>query len=146
MKNCAALAVCLAINSGCSSQSAPSEQPHLLTTPRSHANYVWMLAKTKGQLIVLNGCVALQKANSNPSTLVFPPDYSIKLMDGKWLIRDSFGGSVGSIGDHLEIGGGETPTLNFNDTSGCQPPFWLVTPKDRREWVPPRVKPPPVPE
>lgn len=136
----AALAILLGVSSGCSSENAPSEKPHLLTTPRSHAHYVWMLGKTTGQLTVQDGCVTIQTANSRPRTLVFAPDYSIELIDGKWLIRDSFGGPVGSIGEQLEIAGGETPQLNFSDTSGCKSPFWLVTPKDRREWVPPGIK------
>jgi hypothetical protein len=142
----AAIAICIAVTSGCSSETAPSEMPHLITTPRSDANYVWMLAKTTGQLTVVDGCVAIQTANSRPKTLVFAPDYSVEWIDGKWLIRDSFGGTVGSVGEQLEIGGGETPKLNFSDSSGCRSPFWLVTPKDRREWVPPGVKAPPVPE
>jgi hypothetical protein len=145
VKVLAALAACITTSSGCSSQTAPSEKPHLLSTPRSQASYEWMLSKTTGELTVLNGCVAIKTAKTAPRTVVFAPDYTLTSVDGKWQIRDSLGGQVGSIGDQVELGGGEAPALNFSDSSGCQGPYWIATPKDRREWVPSGAKPPLIP-
>ena len=144
MKTLASTAVCLLLLLGCEQQKV-NERPLLLSIPRANATYVWMLALPRGQLIVQNGCVAIRPQKGDTYTLVFPPDYSLSFVNGKWQILDSFSQVVGSVGDYVELGGGETPSAPAGVSAGCDAPFWRVKPKDVRETVPPGVAPPPVP-
>ena len=105
-----------------------------------------MLARTRGELIVNEGCVALRSSHGDIHTLVFPPDYTLVLVDQKWQIKNSLGKGVGSVGDSIDLGGGESHVLPPGVASGCKGPFWRVTPKDVREQVPPGMDPPPIPD
>ena len=144
MKNFAAVLTCLLAIAACTDRADPDKAPYLLTTPIANATYVWMLGLNAGELIVWNGCVALRH-NATSHTLVFPPNYTLEFQAGNWHIKDSFGQEIGAIGDQIEIGGGETNLLAFDNPEGCKKPYWKVTPRDRREMVPPGLTPPPVP-
>ena len=145
MKNLAFIAVCAILAAACGERNVAGEKPHLLTMPPSDSPRVSMLALTQGTLTTQSGCVAIQN-RSNRSTLVFPPGYTLAFVGNQWQVRDSFGAVVGSIGEHVTIGGGERRDLPFSSSSGCISPYWIVTPRDRREMVPAGMTPPPVPD
>ena len=145
MKTLVAAVMCLLAILGCDRHEIVEEEPLLLSTPRASATYVWMLAQISGQLIVQNGCIAIHRPQGGTHTLVFPPDYSLGFINGQWQITNSFGHVIGSVGDHVELGGGEIPSLPPGISPGCNAPFWKVTPIDVRERVPPGNSPPPIP-
>ena len=137
MKHLAALVLISAFLVACTPQEVVAERPQLLVTPHSSASTTWMLALTRGKIVTKNGCVALRVSQGQTYSLVFPPAYTLRLVDGTWQVVDSLGGVVGSMGDYLEVSGGESKTVPSGVSPQCSAPYWVVTPKNRIELVPP---------
>ena len=124
------------------------EPPHLVqVTPTAHVNTCYLSVR-RGELRIRNGCVALQnipppgQAPLRTAVMVFPRHYTIKEVQGRWLILTSRGVKWGAMGETIDAPGAELfPELVDRivdpiDQRRCPGPYWLVTPRHEEEMRP----------
>jgi hypothetical protein len=113
-----------------SSTSPPSHGssfPQQINTP-----VAYMDALLTGELVVINGCLWVKdNYGNNPILLIWPPGFSAQAEQGIIQVLDSTGKRVASVGDWIEVGGGQVPTptyLGLIDPlpENCPGPYWLV--------------------
>jgi len=111
-----------------SSPSPPSHGssfPQLINTP-----IAYMDALITGELVATNGCLRVKDKYGNNVLLIWPVGFSPHTEQGIIQVLDSTGQAVASVGDWVEIGGGEVPPtyLDLVDPlpENCPEPYWLV--------------------
>jgi hypothetical protein len=103
-----------------------SSLPQLINTPGGYLD-----ALISGELVVTHGCLRVDDKYGNNMLLVWPPGFSTRTEKGIIHVLDSTDKIVASVGDWIEVGGGEVPMptyLGLVDPlpENCPGPYWLV--------------------
>ena len=93
-----------------------------------------MDALASGTLVLVDNCLRLKVNESDISyMLIWPPDFSLKDENGNVNILNENNKIVASIGDQVQMSGGEIKLLILLDKSiqeqvpsQCIEPFWLM--------------------
>jgi len=122
---CASQATSAPSSSSTSPLSHGSSFPQLINTPSAYLE-----ALITGELVVTNGCLRVNDKYGNNVLLIWPPGFSPHTEPGIIQVLDSTSQIVASVGDWVEIGGGEVPPtyLDLVDPlpADCPGPYWLV--------------------
>ena len=141
----ALLAVLTACTSTTVSSLQPSENPLPGTSDPGETIYFPRQQKTEGEravmealvrgtLVVTDNCIRLERNISLVNyLLIWPPDFNISNENGAVNILDENNNIVASIGDRVEMGGGEIHLLSLLDEfiqeqvpPQCPGPYWIV--------------------
>lgn len=103
-----------------------SSFPQLINTPGGYLD-----ALITGELVITNGCLRVNDTYGESVLLIWPPGFSTHPEQESIQVLDSTGKRVASVGDWVEVGGGEVPTptyLGLIDPlpKNCPGPYWLV--------------------
>jgi hypothetical protein len=123
----------------------PSENPLLATSdlgetiyfPRqkkTNGEWAAMDALTRGTLVLTDICIRLERDKSLANyLLIWPPDFNIHFENSAVEIVDGNGEIVASIGEYVQMSGGEIQSLSFLDKSiqeqvpsQCPAPYWQM--------------------
>jgi hypothetical protein len=93
-----------------------------------------MEALTRGTLILTDNCIRLERGESLANyLLIWPPDFNFTIEDDTIKILNSENEIVASIGDRVQMGGGEVHILSQLDKfiqeqvpSQCPGPYWII--------------------
>jgi hypothetical protein len=94
---------------------------------------VEMSALMIGRLVESEGCLRVVADGGDAAgyLVIWPYDHSVGVeADGTIAIRDGDGVTVARVGDQVQIGGGETPSLGSSSViegaGGCEGPYWIA--------------------
>jgi hypothetical protein len=122
---CVSRATSTPASSFMSPPSYGSSFPQRINTPSAYTD-----ALITGELVVTNGCLRVKEKYGNNVLLIWPVGFSPHTEQGIIQVLDSTGQAVASVGDWVEIGGGEVPPtyLDLVDPlpENCPGPYWLV--------------------
>ncbi len=101
---------------------------------RKNGEWPVMEARARGTLVLVENCLRLQANDPDTSyMLVWPPDFTLKEEDGKVFILDEGKKKVASIGNMVQMSGGEIHRIWQLDQSiqkqvpdRCVEPFWIM--------------------
>lgn len=128
----------------CSSRSAPNQYDYDgIFFPRQQANVDVMDAILTGKLVKVESCLRINDSNSETGYLVvWPFDYSLKIVDGVIIVMDGAGKTRVCVGEEVFVSGGETKSVEgiaaLDDqvkqelSARCSGPYWLVGSEVRR--------------
>lgn len=69
-------------------------------------------ARLEGQVVVINGCLGLIAANSQPYIIVWPPEYTLRADGDQWQIRErATDALLATTGDIIALSGGYHPVV-----------------------------------
>jgi hypothetical protein len=114
--------------------SDPSQTIFFPRQEKTDGERAVMEALTRGTLVLVDNCIRLEGVKSLPNyLLVWPPDFNFRNENGKIEIVDGGGKIVASLGDRVQMGGGEIHLLVTLDKSiqeqippQCAGPYWIV--------------------
>jgi len=92
-----------------------------------------MEGQTSGNLVLVNNCIRLVSQTGINHLLIWPPDYNVVVENEKIEILNGKGEIAAQVGDTVQVGGGEIPTLPMLAQSiqeqipiQCSAPYWVV--------------------
>jgi hypothetical protein len=116
--------------------SDPGETIYFPQQQKTEGERAVMEALVRGTLVLVDNCIRLQYQAGEVDIdylLIWPPDFNISNEDGAVNILDGNNNIVASIGDKVEMGGGEIQLLSLLDKfiqeqvpSQCPGPYWIV--------------------
>ena len=91
-------------------------------------------ALVRGTLVLTDNCIRLERDKSLANyLLIWPPDFNIRFENSAVEIVNEDGKIVASLGDDVEMGGGEIHLLSLLDgfiqeqvPPQCPGPYWMV--------------------
>ena len=101
---------------------------------KTDGEWAAMDALARGTLVLVDNCIRLDSGKSLPSELlIWPPDFNLTIENGTIKILNDENEIVASIGDHVQISGGEINLLSQLDKfiqeqvpSQCPGPYWVM--------------------
>lgn len=127
-----------------SSHSNESQLPTATSSPdnaiffprqrKTNGEWAAMSALTRGTLVFVNKCIRLERGRSLDSyLLIWPPEYNLSNANGIIQIINEDGNIVASIGDRVEMSGGEIHLISMLDgyiqeqvPPQCTGPYWII--------------------
>ena len=111
--------------------------PNKISFPRQvikNGEWAAMNALAHGTLILVDSCIRLQTEMSSVSyLLIWPPDFQLRFEEDIVGILNSDGKRVASLGDTVQMSGGEINLLSMLDMSiqeqvppQCNGPYWIM--------------------
>jgi len=93
-----------------------------------------MDALARGTLVLVDNCIRLDSGKSLPSELlIWPPDFNFTIENDTIKVLNDKNEIVASIGDRVQMGGGEIHLLSQLDKSiqeqvpsQCPGPYWII--------------------
>ena len=109
----------------------------LTSTPyfpaQRNPEFVQMMARTEGRLILDEGCLRLKPTFGESYMIIWPYGYELRLEDKTIQVLNTDGQAVACVGDWIELGGGETDSMegieNFIGQPlppDCTGPYWIA--------------------
>lgn len=95
------------------------------------ASSSYMEALLPGTLVVDAGCLRVQTENGDSYLVIWQPDYFLNDNDGQVEVLDRDGEVVATVGEPIQMGGGEASQfdetqLNEPVPDGCSGPYWFM--------------------
>lgn len=116
------------------SAAEPSKTIAFPRQKKTNGEWAAMDALANGTLVLEDNCLRFRVSESDTSyMLIWPPDFRLKEDDGKIIKLNENNKIVASIGDRVQMSGGEKKLLMLLDKSiqeqvpsQCTEPFWLI--------------------
>ena len=114
--------------------STPNNAIFFPRQKKTNGEWAAMEALTRGTLVLENNCIRLGRGQSLANyMLVWPPDYKMSNENGTIQIENEDGNVVASIGDRVEMSGGEIHSISMLDEyiqeqvpPQCTGPYWIM--------------------
>jgi hypothetical protein len=114
--------------------SDPSKKIFFPRQEKTDGERAVMEALVRGTLVLVDNCIRVQYDEVGINyLLIWPPDFSISFENGTIEIVNEDGKIVASLGDNVQMGGGEIKLLSLLDKSiqeqvppQCPGPYWIV--------------------
>lgn len=122
---------------GTHSPAASSDSIKTIFFPRqkkTNGEWAAMDALTRGTLVLVDNCIRLERDPSLANyLLIWPPDFNFTNNNGTIQIVNGAGKTVASLGDDVEMSGGEIHSLSMLDKyiqeqvpPQCPGPYWIT--------------------
>ena len=90
-----------------------------------------MMALMIGELVEENGCLRVRGGEDPALLVIWPYDHTLTVdAEGVAEVRDGTGAVVARVGDTVEMGGGQAPSLSGAFAAGlpeaCPGPYWIA--------------------
>jgi len=131
--------VCLSIV-GCSCSEGFGTGPTpFFPVERDHGSFsVYMQARAEGRLILKEGCLRLKRLFGESQLIIWPHGYELRIEEKTIQVIDADGRMVARVGDWIEVGGGESKSVeHIEDYIGqslppdCAGPYWIAGPIEK---------------
>lgn len=114
--------------------SDPSKTIFFPRQKKTEGERAVMEALTRGTLVLTDNCIRLERGESLANyLLIWPPDFDFTSENGTIKILNGENEIMASIGDRVEMGGGEIHLLSQLDKfiqeqipSQCPGPYWII--------------------
>lgn len=97
-----------------------------------------MMALARGRLEIVDGCLRLRGPGAGEGVLiVWPSSAVLEEVSGKIRVRDARLGTWAEVGDEIEMGGGNSPSVSVGlltapIPNACRGPYWIAASGWRR--------------
>jgi hypothetical protein len=114
--------------------SDPSKTIFFPRQEKTNGEWAAMDALARGTLVLADNCIRLERDKPLANyLLIWPPDFNISIENGTIKIVNGDGKIVASIGDRVQMSGGEIHLLSQLDKSiqeqvppQCTGPYWIM--------------------
>lgn len=116
--------------------SDPGETIYFPRQKKTEGERAVMEALVRSTLVLVDNCIRLQNQSDEvviDYLLIWPPDFNLSIENNAINVLDENNNIVASIGDRVEMGGGEIHLLSLLDEfiqeqvpPQCPGPYWIV--------------------